>query len=88
MGADYAAGRGKKPYMRYRYRVRAAVAVDAFHERQPKRDEYRVLDLGAADGRTLLYMRGLLGDMGRFDGRFQLTVATHGAELVKIGPEK
>ncbi|MBC8073077.1 MAG: class I SAM-dependent methyltransferase [Deltaproteobacteria bacterium] len=69
MDREYAAGRRKAPHLKFRYRVRAQLAVDAFHERGGSRGgEHAVLELGAADGLTLLAIRDLLGPAGRFDG--------------------
>lgn len=68
MDGKYAAGRVGKPALRFRYRVRAALAVEAYRKRAAGRPSHRVLDLGAAEGATLLEMRALLGGRGRFDG--------------------
>jgi SAM-dependent methyltransferase len=68
MGADYAAGRTARPYLSFRYRVRARLAVDEYLRRTNFGAEHGVLELGAADGRTLLEMRRLLGGVGKFDG--------------------
>ena len=62
MDESYARGRVEKMHLNYRYRVRAQVAHDAFvtHAGQSRRAP-RVLEMGAAEGRTLLHLRGLLG---------------------------
>jgi SAM-dependent methyltransferase len=68
MDRTYAAGRVRKPALRFRFRVRATLAVQAYREIAGSRPSHRVLDLGAAEGATLLEMRALLGGLGRFDG--------------------
>jgi SAM-dependent methyltransferase len=68
MGADYAMGRRRAPHLRFRLRVRAQVAIDAMRTRLPQKSARRVLDLGAAEGLTLLHARDLLGGEGQFDG--------------------
>jgi SAM-dependent methyltransferase len=69
MDREYAKGRRKAPHLKFRYRVRAQLAVDAFLERGGARTgAHSVLELGAADGLTLLAIRDLLGPTGRFDG--------------------
>lgn len=67
MDARYAKGRDRAGHLRWRYRVRAAYAVEAFRKRRPVASP-RVLDLGAADGRTLLEIRELLGGGGSYVG--------------------
>ena len=62
MGRDYAAGRTSKLYLNYRYRVRAQVAVNGYgHFHHLYGQPLNVLELGAAEGRTLVHMRSLLG---------------------------
>jgi 2-polyprenyl-3-methyl-5-hydroxy-6-metoxy-1,4-benzoquinol methylase len=68
MTADYAEGRVGKRHLNYRYRVRARVAVDAFRRFHPYQREVHALEMGAADGRTLLRIRELLGGRGKFTG--------------------
>lgn len=68
MDASYAIGRLRKPALRFRYRVRAALAVSAYRRIGGRRERHRVLDLGAAEGATLLEIRALLAGSGRFDG--------------------
>jgi SAM-dependent methyltransferase len=65
MDASYALGRVEKMHLNYRYRVRAQVAHDAFvgHVGAPP-EAPRVLEMGAAEGRTLLHLRELLGRPG------------------------
>lgn len=61
MDREYAAGRRRAPHLKFRYRVRAQLAVDAFRGRVAKQSKHAVLELGAADGLTLLAIRELLG---------------------------
>jgi len=68
MDREYARGRQRAPHLQFRYRVRAQLAVDAFRARLPPQSSPRVLELGAADGLTLLAIRELLGGQGEFDG--------------------
>jgi len=68
MDREYAAGRRNAPHLKFRYRVRAKLAVDAFRERRGSQAEHAVLELGAAECLTLLAIRDLLGGRGRFDG--------------------
>ncbi len=67
MDASYARGRVKKLHLAYRLRVRAFVAAEAFKAAHGGA-EPRVLDLGCAEGRTLLELRGLLGARGSYLG--------------------
>jgi hypothetical protein len=48
MDREYAAGRKNAPHLKFRYRVRARLAVDAFRERRGTQAEHAVLELGAA----------------------------------------
>lgn len=68
MGADYAEGRIKAKHLRFRYQVRATVAVQAYRAAHPGSGPVRVLELGAAEGLTLLHMRKLLGPGGDYVG--------------------
>jgi len=68
MDAGYAQARSRPSASSWRYRVRARVAVQALLERAASREDYRILDLGAADGLTLLEMRRLIGGTGQFHG--------------------
>lgn len=68
MDREYAAGRRRAPHLQFRYRVRAQLAVDAFRSRVARQSTHRVIELGAADGLTLLAIRELLGSQGEFDG--------------------
>lgn len=68
MDDSYATGRQKKPHLVYRYKVRARVAIDGYRRFHPGGAPSRVLEFGAAEGRTLLEMRDILSQQGTFDG--------------------
>ena len=68
MDAAYARGRRQKPHLRWRYRMRASEAAAAYAEVGERLQSYRVLELGAAEGLTLLELRSLLGCRGVFHG--------------------
>jgi SAM-dependent methyltransferase len=68
MHASYAAGRRKAPHLNWRYRYRAFTTVEVYRGIGSPRPASRVLDLGAAEGLTLLEIRRLLGERGTFDG--------------------
>lgn len=68
MDASYAQGRQTASHLKYRLKVRAQLAVNAFREMGGDDDAPRVLELGAADGLTLLKMRELLGGRGEYVG--------------------
>src|SRR3989338_7654145 len=59
---EYALGRQEKPHLIFRYKVRARVAADAVKKHLNPNGLLCVLDLGAAEGLTLLEMRSLLGE--------------------------
>ncbi len=61
MDASYNEGRLSKPHLNYRFRVRGQVAVDGFRRFHPHAKHVRVLEMGAADGLTMLHIRELLG---------------------------
>lgn len=65
---EYAVGRQKKLYMKYRYLVRAQVAARAIQEYLAKADSPRILDLGSADGLTLLELCSALSFKGNYVG--------------------
>lgn len=67
MDASYNEGRLSKPHLNFRYKVRGQVAVDGFRRFHPNAKEPKVLEMGAADGLTLLHIRELLGS-GEFLG--------------------
>lgn len=68
MGADYADERRRACHLQFRLKVRAQVAVNALRARVPGQSSWRVLELGAAEGLTLLHVRELLGGAGQYDG--------------------
>lgn len=69
MTSAYAKGRLSKPELRYRLRVRARAAFEAMQSHELLNANHsRVLELGAADGRTLLEIWTLLDGRGEFDG--------------------
>lgn len=68
MDASYASARQEATHLKYRLRVRAQLAVDAYRELGIQKDEPRVLELGAADGLTLLRIRELLSGRGEYLG--------------------
>jgi ubiquinone/menaquinone biosynthesis C-methylase UbiE len=68
MHGDYSEGRRTQLHLRWRYERRAIEAVAAYRRIGTPRESHRVLDLGAADGLTLLEIRNLLGGRGTFDG--------------------
>jgi len=80
MDASYNEGRLSKPHLNFRYRVRGQVAVDGFRRFHPNTDFTRVLEMGAADGLTLLHIRELLGD-GEYLG------VEYAQELLDTAPE-
>lgn len=77
MTTDYARGRHLRKELKYRYMVRARVAANAVQKYLSKTEDIRVLDFGAADGRTLLEIRKLLGP-GSFTG------IEHSPELISF----
>lgn len=68
MDATYADGRTQKQHLIYRYKVRAQVALNGYKKYYPKQKPTRVLELGAAEGRTLLHMHKQLKGQGQFVG--------------------
>lgn len=69
MGADYARGRVERLYLNYRYRVRATVAIQGYQRHHPSPpSDVSVLELGAAEGKTLLHIRDLFNSRGRYVG--------------------
>jgi len=58
--SDYAAARKLKPAVRFRYRVRARMVLRSLREHGDPDQVERVLDLGCAEGRTLLELRSRL----------------------------
>lgn len=81
LGADYAISRQRSPAVSYRYRARAKVARELAEKYIPFRGYYEVLEMGCAEGRTLLEIRRLFGGRGRFVG------LEASAELLASAPE-
>lgn len=80
MNSNYAKGRVRKQHLRWRYETRALYAAQRFRARWLKDAEPSVLDLGAADGRTLLALREALGP-GQYDG------VEYARDLIDAAPE-
>ena len=68
MDAGYSSRRKKVGPLAFRYRTRALAALVEFERRKGKPRMERVLELGAADGLTLLEIRRLLSATGEFHG--------------------
>jgi len=68
MDGQYAADRKTKPHLRFRYRLRALAAVESLREMQPGISAPRVLEMGCAEGATLLEIRQLFEGEGIYDG--------------------
>lgn len=68
MGAEYATERVDDLPLVYRYRVRARFASTNFRSLRPGVASPAVLDLGAADGKTLLELRSQFDGRGRYTG--------------------
>ncbi len=66
MTAEYAAARGENCVLRFRYRTRGEVVIRAV-QRFLNTSFVRLLDIGAAEGRSLAYVATRLGD-GRYIG--------------------
>lgn len=57
---EYSADRKKKPELKFRLSVRAAIVADAVAKYLSNTKNLRVLDFGAAEGRTLIELNNLL----------------------------
>jgi ubiquinone/menaquinone biosynthesis C-methylase UbiE len=60
LNANYSDNRTKKKELFFRYRVRATAVVEAWKHHATNRDSLMLLDLGAADGKTLAFMAAAL----------------------------
>ncbi len=60
LDASYAEDRSQRPEFVFRYRVRARIAAAAARDLMPEADSLRILDLGSAEGRTLLELDQVL----------------------------
>lgn len=56
LNPNYSDNRAKKKELYFRYRVRASAVVDAWKKHAANHDPLKLLDLGAADGKTLAFM--------------------------------
>lgn len=79
---EYALARDEELPLIFRYRTRALAAVQAYRAHQPEIPPAAVLELGAADGRTLLEIRRILGSEAAYDG-LELS-----AELLRHAPSR
>lgn len=80
MDAGYASGRIRKPSLEFRYKVRAGIVGEAVRRYLPYQDTVRLLDLGCAEGLTLLAVRRMLG-------RGEYTGIEYSTELLGFAPE-
>jgi SAM-dependent methyltransferase len=60
LNANYSGNREKKKELFFRYRVRATAVVETWRKHGASQDELMLLDLGAADGKTLAFMASSL----------------------------
>lgn len=56
LNANYSENRAKKKELFFRYRIRATAVLEANRQYAPHSESIRLLDLGAADGKTLAFM--------------------------------
>ncbi len=68
LGDAYARDRMGRGAPSFRYRVRAGLVAELVQRHLPNRTRYNLLELGCAEGRTLLEIRRLLGERGTFRG--------------------
>lgn len=80
MEAEYAAARLSAPHLQFRYRTRARVVAAAWRRHGGDPGAPRLLELGAADGLTLLEMHQLLGPRGQYTG------IEYSEELIRTAP--
>lgn len=80
MGADYARDRQQAPWIVFRYKVRALMAAFMIQKHRQTQGPLSLLDIGCADGLTLLEMRNTLGE-----GSYAGVEAT--GELLACAPE-
>ena len=60
LDATYAHDRLQKPEVRFRYRIRARIVVEAVRRYLGRAEQVRVLDLGSAEGRALQELHAML----------------------------
>jgi len=68
MDSSYASDRVRKPHLRFRFQTRARMARQAFGRFGNGAPAPAVVDFGAAEGLTLLELRRLFADQGRYWG--------------------
>lgn len=68
MKEEYALARARNAPLVFRYRTRAAAAVRAYERFRPHDPPAATLELGSADGRTLMEIRRLFDGRGYFEG--------------------
>ena len=56
LGSNYSVNRAKRRELYFRFRLRAWAVITAFRQYLPERRDIKLLDLGAADGKTLAFM--------------------------------
>ena len=76
----YAAGRRDKAHLVFRYKVRARIVADAIKSHVGTSGSFRLLDLGSAEGLTLLELNSSL-PLGTYVG------VEYNGELVRCAPE-
>lgn len=80
LGNAYALAREKRPEFIFRYRVRAQVVANAARRFLGSCSQFKILDLGTAEGKALLELRGLLPG-GEYTG------VERSEELIRIKAE-
>ena len=60
LDATYAHDRLQKPEVRFRYRIRARIVVEAVRRYQGRAEQVRDLDLGSAEGRAQQELHSML----------------------------
>lgn len=80
LGEDYALARREKLELQFRYKVRARVVAQAARKYLGGQGPFRILDLGCAEGLTLLEIRSLL-PAGNYVG------VESSPELLLLAPE-
>lgn len=60
LGQEYSEGRKKKSELKFRLSVRAKMVADAIEEYSASKADLKILDMGAAEGRTLVELNNFL----------------------------
>ncbi|KPA18388.1 Methyltransferase type 11 domain protein [Candidatus Magnetomorum sp. HK-1] len=60
LGQEYSEGRKKKSELKFRLSVRAKMLADAIEEYSASKADLKILDMGAAEGRTLVELSNFL----------------------------